>query len=95
MSNSSRCGSELDTAAGIRPLPAIGSVFAEFMCAVVTFAMIAMPSNYAAHRDNLAAVDKILAVARKGVDDRDQCPDDDQNPSYSRQGGFAQFCLYR
>ena len=95
MSDSSRCGGELDTAAGIRPLLAIGSVFAVFMCAVVTFATIAMPGNYAAHRGNVAAVDKVLAVACKGVDDRDQCPDYDQNPSYSRQGDFGQFCLYR
>lgn len=95
MFDSSGCGGELDAAAGIRPFLAIGSVFAVFMCAVVAFAMIAMSRNYAGHRGNVAAVDKVLAVARKGIDDRDQCPGDDQNPSYSRQGDFGQFCLYR
>ena len=91
MSDGSRCGSELDTAAGIRPLLAIGSVFAVFMCAVVTFAVITMPGNSAAPRGNVAAVDKVLAVAGKGAGGPDQGPDDDQNPSYSRQGVWANF----
>ena len=94
MSDSSRCGGQLDTAAGIRPFLAIGIVFAVVMftvamCAVVTFAVIAILGYNAAHRGHVAAVDKVLAVAGKGVGDRDQCPDNDQNPSYSRRGGFG------
>ncbi len=98
MSDSSRCGGELDTAAGIRILLAIGSAFAVFMCAVlmcamVTFAVIVMLGNNTPPSSRVAAVDKVFAVAGKGVGDRDQCPDDYQNTSHSRQGGFGHFCL--
>ena len=68
----------------MRPLFAIGSALAVFMCAVlmiavVTFALIVMPGSNVAHRGNVATVDKILAIAGKGVGDRNQCPDDDKN----------------
>ena len=91
MSESKRCGGELDTAAGIRPLRAIGSAFAVFMCAVfmcavvmcavVTFAAIVMLGNNTPRCCHVPAVDKVLAIAGKGVGDRDQCPDDHQNTS--------------
>lgn len=87
-----RSGGELDTATRVRPI-VIGSVFAVFMCAVVTFAVIAMPGNNAAPRGLVVAVGKGFAAAGKSVCGPDQRPDDDQNPSYVRKKSLAQFSL--
>jgi hypothetical protein len=75
-----KSGSELDTAARIRPL-VIGSVFAVLMCTALTLAVIVVPGNKAVLH---GAAEKGLAVVGKDVGGPDQWPDDGQNPSYAR-----------
>jgi len=71
----------------------IGSVFAVYMCTAVTLAVIMVLGNNTALPGPVLAADKGLAVVGKGVGGPDQWPEDGQNPSHARQGGFAQFCL--
>ncbi|MEK6210450.1 MAG: hypothetical protein AABM64_08810 [Pseudomonadota bacterium] len=87
-----KSGSELDTATRVRPL-VIGSVFAVFMCAAVTFAVIVVLGNNAALHGPVGAIDKVLAVVGKGVGGPDQWPEDGQNPSYPRIKKLVQFSL--
>ena len=93
-----KCGSELDTAARIRPL-VMGSVTAVFMCTVQTLAGIVVAGNNAVFGNSVVrhglvhAAEKGLAVVDNGIGGPDQWPSYGQNPSYARQGGFAQFCL--
>jgi hypothetical protein len=63
------------------------------MCTVSTLAVIVVPGNNAVLRGPVVAAEKGIAVVGKDVGGPDQWPDDGQNPSYARQGGFAQFCL--
>jgi len=69
------------------------------MCTAVRLAAIVMPGNNAVLGNNVVlhslvhAAEKALAVDGIDVGGPDQWPNDGQNPSYVRQGGFAQCYL--
>jgi hypothetical protein len=71
----------------------IESVFAVYICTAVTLAVIMVLGNNAALPRPVLATEKGLAFVGKDVGGPDQWPNDGQNPSYARQGGFAQICL--
>jgi len=71
--NNRKCGSELDTAAGMGPL-VIGNIFTVIMWTTVSLTHVVVLGNNAALRGPVVAVGKLLAIVGKGVNGPDQWP---------------------